>query len=71
MWQTLKDGSVDIDENNGHEGDNEELVLPVVGVDEGQRWRESELSFSFWKHCPAFIVVIYYPSHILTAYDTK
>ena len=50
MWQTLEDGTVDVDENNGHKGDDEELVLPVVRVDEGQRRRESELHFNFKKN---------------------
>lgn len=51
MWQTLEDGSVDVNEHNGDEGDDEKLVLPVVGVDEGQRRRESELHFDICKHC--------------------
>jgi hypothetical protein len=38
----LKDSSVDVDENDGDEGDDEELELPVVRVDEGHRRGESE-----------------------------
>ena len=38
----MKDSSVDIDENDGDEGDDEELELPVVRVDEGHCRGESE-----------------------------
>ena len=43
MWsQTLKDSSIDVDENDWGQGDGQELELPVVRVDEGQSGGEAE-----------------------------
>ncbi len=38
----MENGAIDVDENDGDEGDDEELELPVVGVDKGESRGEAE-----------------------------